>query len=426
MSQRYLPPILLLAAIWGASYLFIKVGVRDFEPPTLMALRLVIAFVPLFVFVAVTRGGAAAGGARGRFGVWRVGLVLGLLSAARAVHAGRLRARSTSTRASPASRRRACRSSRRCSRSASCPASARPASGIVGDRARARRRRRPDRCRPRQRLVGGRGHAARSCSRRVSYAAGGLFGQTQTRDASRARCSRRRRRSTARLVLLPWGLVELPVARRRAGSRSRRCSRSRSPGRRSRSSCSSTCCALHGAAKVSLVTYLMPPFAVFYGATILGEPLRWSALAGLGADPARRRARLRRGRCCGARADAEDGAVIEGDGVRVRRAEWEDVDFLVDLLGARRGRAVPRGRGRARPRRPPRRDRPLARRAGGVRPLRHRGRRGRRVADAPGAVGFEVRNRRSRIAFLQRLAVHPDFRGRRHRRRRRRGCSSGT
>jgi len=30
-----------------------------------------------------------------------------------------------------------------------------------------------------------------------------------------------------------------------------------------------------------------------------------------------------------------------------------------------------------------------------------------------GAVGFEVRNRRSRIAFLQRLAVHPRHRGRR-------------
>jgi drug/metabolite transporter (DMT)-like permease len=38
---------------------------------------------------------------------------------------------------------------------------------------------------------------------------------------------------------------------------------------------------LHGAAKVALVTYLMPLFAVFYGATILGEPLRWSALGGL-------------------------------------------------------------------------------------------------------------------------------------------------
>jgi RimJ/RimL family protein N-acetyltransferase len=30
-----------------------------------------------------------------------------------------------------------------------------------------------------------------------------------------------------------------------------------------------------------------------------------------------------------------------------------------------------------------------------------------------GVLGFEIRNRRSRIAFLQRLAVHPEFRGRR-------------
>ena len=52
--------------------MFIKVGDRDFEPPTLMALRLVIAFVPLFLFVAVTRGGrcrprerCCASGARG-------------------------------------------------------------------------------------------------------------------------------------------------------------------------------------------------------------------------------------------------------------------------------------------------------------------------------------------------------------------------
>ena len=81
MSQRYLPPVLLLAAIWGASYLFIKVGVRDFQPATLMSLRLVIAFVPLFVFVAVTRGGARHA-ARELASVWRVGLVLGLLSAA--------------------------------------------------------------------------------------------------------------------------------------------------------------------------------------------------------------------------------------------------------------------------------------------------------------------------------------------------------
>src|SRR5207253_11035498 len=48
VSQRYLPSVLVLAAVWGASYPFIKVGVRDLQPPTLMCARLVIAFVPPF------------------------------------------------------------------------------------------------------------------------------------------------------------------------------------------------------------------------------------------------------------------------------------------------------------------------------------------------------------------------------------------
>jgi drug/metabolite transporter (DMT)-like permease len=38
---------------------------------------------------------------------------------------------------------------------------------------------------------------------------------------------------------------------------------------------------LHGPSRVSLVTYLMPPFALFYGALILDEPLSGSALGGL-------------------------------------------------------------------------------------------------------------------------------------------------
>jgi drug/metabolite transporter (DMT)-like permease len=81
VSQRYLPSVLLLAAVWGASYLFIKVGVRDFQPPTLMAARLAIAFVPLFAFLVLTRGGARRV-ARELAGVWREGLVLGLMNAA--------------------------------------------------------------------------------------------------------------------------------------------------------------------------------------------------------------------------------------------------------------------------------------------------------------------------------------------------------
>jgi RimJ/RimL family protein N-acetyltransferase len=104
--------------------------------------------------------------------------------------------------------------------------------------------------------------------------------------------------------------------------------------------------------------------------------------------------------------------VIQDDGVRLRRAEWEDVDFLVELLtneeispflagAAARDRADLLDEI----------DRSLAQ------PEEY----GRFLIEIEsdtgwkpaGALGFEIRNRRSRIAFLQRLAVHPDFRGRR-------------
>jgi drug/metabolite transporter (DMT)-like permease len=36
-----------------------------------------------------------------------------------------------------------------------------------------------------------------------------------------------------------------------------------------------------GAARVSLVTYLLPVTALIYGVTLLGEPLTWEELAGM-------------------------------------------------------------------------------------------------------------------------------------------------
>jgi drug/metabolite transporter (DMT)-like permease len=50
------PPLLLLSAIWGSSYMFIKVGVRDFSPATLVELRLLLAGAVLVSFLAVRRG----------------------------------------------------------------------------------------------------------------------------------------------------------------------------------------------------------------------------------------------------------------------------------------------------------------------------------------------------------------------------------
>jgi len=95
--------------------------------------------------------------------------------------------------------------------------------------------------------------------------------------------------------------------------------------------------------------------------------------------------------------------VIEGTGIRVRRAEWEDVDFLVELLGNEEVEPFLAG-ARNRADLLDEIDRSLAE------PEEF----GRFVIEADaegewqraGAVGFEVRNRRSRIAFLQRLAVH--------------------
>ena len=104
--------------------------------------------------------------------------------------------------------------------------------------------------------------------------------------------------------------------------------------------------------------------------------------------------------------------MIEGNGVRLRRAEWEDVDFLVELLADPTVEPFLAGvAARARAELLDEIDRSLAR----------PGEFGRFLIEVEdggewhraGALGFEMRNRRSRIAFLQRLAVHPDFRGRR-------------
>jgi drug/metabolite transporter (DMT)-like permease len=56
MSRRHLVMLLALAAIWGASFLFIKVGVRDFEPATLVFLRVLLAAGTLLPIALATTG----------------------------------------------------------------------------------------------------------------------------------------------------------------------------------------------------------------------------------------------------------------------------------------------------------------------------------------------------------------------------------
>jgi drug/metabolite transporter (DMT)-like permease len=56
VTRSYLPPLLVLSAIWGSSYMFIKVALRDFASAALVDARLLSAAVVLVTFVVV-RGG---------------------------------------------------------------------------------------------------------------------------------------------------------------------------------------------------------------------------------------------------------------------------------------------------------------------------------------------------------------------------------
>src|SRR5215831_10816806 len=54
--RRYWPLLFLLASLWGASYLFIKVAVRDFPPAAMTDIRLLVAGMLLFGYLAATSG----------------------------------------------------------------------------------------------------------------------------------------------------------------------------------------------------------------------------------------------------------------------------------------------------------------------------------------------------------------------------------
>lgn len=80
MSRLYLPLLISLAAIWGASFMFIKVAGRELEPTTMMFGRTLLAALLLFAFLA-SRVGARQAGAQLR----RAGLApfaLGVVTAA--------------------------------------------------------------------------------------------------------------------------------------------------------------------------------------------------------------------------------------------------------------------------------------------------------------------------------------------------------
>jgi drug/metabolite transporter (DMT)-like permease len=80
VSRAYAPYIAALALLWGASYMFIKVADRAFEPTTMILIRLVVSSLLVFVVVAAHRGAAGAVADIRRIG-WQ-GLGLGVVNGA--------------------------------------------------------------------------------------------------------------------------------------------------------------------------------------------------------------------------------------------------------------------------------------------------------------------------------------------------------
>ena len=105
-------------------------------------------------------------------------------------------------------------------------------------------------------------------------------------------------------------------------------------------------------------------------------------------------------------------SAVEGEGLRLRRAEPGDVDFIVELTTHEDVEPYLAGS------RPRDREGLLAEIERSQREPEEFGRFLVEVDQEgdwhrAGAMGFELANRRSRIANLGNLAIHPDFRGRR-------------
>jgi drug/metabolite transporter (DMT)-like permease len=275
VSRSYVIYIALLAAFWGASYMFIKVAGRAFEPAAMIMLRLVIASSLLLVVLAVQRGWHRTVGEMRALG-WE-GFGLGVVNGAipftliawgeRHIDSGVAAIANASLpifvillaiRFKPSETVRGLRL-------------AGFLLGLVGVGVLAG-------VHPRGGWWGVAGTLAVVVAS-VSYAVGSLWGQRLIANTSGLVLSASSMLGGL-LVLLPFGLAQLPSA---------------VPGWKEVGSVIAlavigTALAQiilyrvlrsDGSARVSLVTYLLPLTALFYGVTLLGESLTWEELAGM-------------------------------------------------------------------------------------------------------------------------------------------------
>ena len=275
MSRSYVIYIGLLAAFWGASYMFIKVADRGFEPTAMIMFRLLIAAALLLAVLVAQRGWRRTLGEMRRLG-WE-GFALGIVNAAipftliawgeKHIDSGVAAIANASMpifvvllaiRFRPSERVRGLRL-------------AGFLIGLVGVGVLAG-------VHPKGGWWGVAGTLAVVLAS-VSYAAGSLWSQRLVEHTSGLTLATTTMIG-ALAVLLPFGLWQLP---------------STVPGWKETGSVIAlavigTAVAQiilyrvlrsDGAARVSLVTYLLPVTALFYGVVLLGEHLTWQELGGM-------------------------------------------------------------------------------------------------------------------------------------------------
>ena len=275
MVRRYVPLLVLLALIWGASFMFIKEGLRDFSPVVVAWGRLVIGAAVLAVYLVVRAGPreAVAEVRRGGLEVGALGMVQNALPfvliawgethidsgvAAIANASVPILVALLALRFAHGERSTGARLAGVCL-------------GIVGVAVLAG-------VNPRGGWLGAVGTLAVIVAS-LSYAVGGLWSQRLLRR-TRPLALTVGSLVASSLVLTPFALVQLP---------------SHAPGGKAVLSVLAlgvlgtavalilyySLITLAGSAKAALVTYLQPLFAVVYGVVLLSEPFRWPEAVGM-------------------------------------------------------------------------------------------------------------------------------------------------
>jgi drug/metabolite transporter (DMT)-like permease len=272
---RYWPLLLVLASMWGASYLFIKVAVEDISPAAMTEVRVLVSGVLLAGYLAWRIGGRRA--VRELRDAWKPCLVLGVINSAipmTLVAWGELHIDSSVAAIAQASvpifvvllgLRYLPHEPLGPSRVAGLAVGITGVALVTGVH--------PD---------GGWWAVAGTLAvvlSSVSYASGGIYGQLQVHDTAGPVLAAGSMLGAA-LALLPFAIAEPPT---------------QVPGATALAGLVALILLptvlgqlllfrilrLHGSRRLSLVTYLMPAFAIVYGAVLLDEPVTAAALAGL-------------------------------------------------------------------------------------------------------------------------------------------------